>query len=63
MTEELASIQGEEDEDRALSLNIDIGRLKDALQSNIEATLVSQACVMMIVTVRVDIFVNSMDFL
>ncbi|CEP07434.1 hypothetical protein [Parasitella parasitica] len=37
MTQELNSL--EQDEDRATALNINIGRVKDALQSNIEATL------------------------
>lgn len=39
MTEELELLDGNDDE-KALALNIDIGRIKDALQSNIEATLV-----------------------
>lgn len=39
LTAELEVVDGK-DEERALALNIDIGRLKDALQSNIEATLV-----------------------
>lgn len=39
LTDELEVVDGK-DEERALALNIDIGRLKDALQSNIEATLV-----------------------
>lgn len=39
MTAELEVVEGK-DEERALALKIDIGRLKDALLSNIEATLV-----------------------
>ncbi|CAO3657587.1 unnamed protein product [Mucor hiemalis] len=38
MTAELEVVEGK-DEERALALKIDIGRLKDALLSNIEATL------------------------
>ncbi|EPB82466.1 hypothetical protein HMPREF1544_10805 [Mucor circinelloides 1006PhL] len=37
MTQELSAL--EQDDERATLLNIDIGRIKDALQSNIEATL------------------------
>ncbi|KAL7320093.1 ubiquitin-specific protease ubp1 [Mucor circinelloides] len=37
MTQELSTL--EQDDERATLLNIDIGRIKDALQSNIEATL------------------------
>lgn len=40
LTKEIESIQGK-DEERASVLKINIGRLKDALQSNIEASLVS----------------------
>lgn len=40
LTKELELVQGKDDE-RALVLNIDIGRLKDALRSNIEASLVT----------------------
>lgn len=39
MTKELELVVGKDDE-RAAVLNVGIGRLKDALQSNIEATLV-----------------------
>lgn len=39
-TKELELVQGKDDE-RTLVLSIDIGRLKDALRSNIEATLVT----------------------
>lgn len=39
-TKELELVQGKDDE-RTLVLSIDIGRLKDALRSNIEATLVN----------------------
>lgn len=42
MTQELELISGK-DEERAQVLNVDIGRIKDALQSNIEATLVRPA--------------------
>jgi hypothetical protein len=40
MQNELLAIEGK-DEERATALSIDIGRLKDALRSNVEATLVS----------------------
>ncbi len=40
MTEELESLEDTAEDDRVLALKIDIGRIKDALQSNVEATLV-----------------------
>jgi hypothetical protein len=39
MEQELAAVMGK-DEERSAVLTIDIGRIKDALKSNIEATLV-----------------------
>lgn len=39
MQKELSAIEGK-DQERATALSIDIGRIKDALQSNVEATLV-----------------------
>lgn len=39
MEQELAAVSGK-DEERSTALMIDIGRVKDALKSNIEATLV-----------------------
>lgn len=41
LTKELELVLGKDDE-RASVLSIDIGRLKDALQSNIEASLVKK---------------------
>lgn len=39
MTQDLELVTGK-DEGRAQALSVDIGRIKDALQSNVEATLV-----------------------